>query len=160
MFSRIFIRFLLPPSQDSRSFRSLLVLSVLCDAPAMRSVPGAPRAPSSGCGVSVPEETEEFLRRVAHGTDVRWLLALVDIPADDALPPFHSREDFTRGEQAGGKMFAGRAPGTVTGTAGGCPGASAPSRKSLGIRAPLQGAGPRKGFVARQGRPFGYGGGG
>src|SRR4030066_163211 len=36
--------------------------------------------------------------------------------------------------------------------------ASAPSRKYLGIRAPLQGAGPRKGFVARQGRPFGYGG--
>src|SRR3989337_3088029 len=32
-------------------------------------------------------------------------------------------------------------------------GASAPSRKSLGIRAPLQGAGPRKGFVARPGRP-------
>ena len=31
--------------------------------------------------------------------------------------------------------------------------ASAPSRKYLGIRAPLQGAGPRKGFVARQGRP-------
>src|SRR3990172_8089837 len=35
---------------------------------------------------------------------------------------------------------------------------SAPSRKYLGIRAPLQGAGPRKGFVARQGRPFGHGG--
>src|SRR4030067_3350136 len=103
MFSRIFIRFLLPPSQDSRSFRLLLVLYVLCDAPAMRSVPGAPRAPSSGCGVSVPEETEEFLRRVAHGTDVRWLLALVDITADDALPSFHSREDSTRGEPAGGQ---------------------------------------------------------
>ena len=27
-----------------------------------------------------------------------------------------------------------------------------------GIQGPLQGAGPRKGFVARQGRPFGYGG--
>ena len=31
--------------------------------------------------------------------------------------------------------------------------ASAPSHKYLGIRAPLQVAGPRKGFVARQGRP-------
>src|SRR3990170_2212905 len=123
MFSRIFIRFLLPPSQDSRSFRSLLVLSVLCDAPAMRSVPGAPRAQSSGCGVSVPEETEEFLRRVTHGTDVRWLLALVDITADDAFPSVHSREDFTRGEPAGGQNVPGGLPGPVRGTAGGCPGA-------------------------------------
>src|SRR4030065_257827 len=31
--------------------------------------------------------------------------------------------------------------------------ASAPARTYLGIRSPLQGAGPRKGFVARQGRP-------
>src|SRR4030042_1302406 len=37
-------------------------------------------------------------------------------------------------------------------------GVSAPFDKSGCIRAPLQGAGPRKGFVARQGRPFGYGG--
>src|SRR3989304_30570 len=35
----------------------------------------------------------------------------------------------------------------------GPPDTCAPSRKYLGIRAPLQGAGPRKGFVARQGRP-------
>src|SRR4030067_1622382 len=115
MFSRIFIRFLLPPSQDSRSFRSLLVRSVLGGAPAGRSVPGAPRAPSSGCGVSVPEETEEFLRRGTHGTDVSGLLALVDITADDALPSFHSREDSTRGEPGGVKCsqggFRGRSGG-------------------------------------------------
>src|SRR3990170_1968902 len=121
MFSRIFIRFLLPPSQDSRSFRSLLVLSVLCDAPAMRSVPGAPRAPSSGCGVSVPEGTEEFLRRVTHGTDVRGLLALVDITADDALPSVHSREDFTRGGRVGGQNVPGVASGAVQGDRGRLP---------------------------------------
>src|SRR4030043_1944222 len=35
---------------------------------------------------------------------------------------------------------------------------SSPFHKYGCIRAPLQGAGPRKGFVARQERPFGYGG--
>src|SRR4030043_316378 len=35
---------------------------------------------------------------------------------------------------------------------------STPFHKYGCIRAPLQGAGPRKGFVARQERPFGYGG--
>src|SRR4030043_402537 len=122
MFFGTFIRFLLPPSRDSRSFRSLLVRSVLCDAPAGRSVPGAPRAPSSGCGVSVPEETEEFLRRVTHGTDVRWLLALVDITADDALPSFHSREDSTRGAPAGGQNVRKGASGAGQEDRGGWPG--------------------------------------
>src|SRR3970040_1348010 len=35
------------------------------------------------------QEPEKFLRRVAHRADVRGLVALVDVPADDALPPFH-----------------------------------------------------------------------
>jgi len=48
---------------------------------------------------------EEFLRRVADGAAVGWFLALVDVPADFALPTFHTREHFIREGSTRGKMF-------------------------------------------------------
>jgi hypothetical protein len=38
------------------------------------------------------QEAEEFLGSVAYGTDIRWFLAVVDIPADDAFPTLRHRK--------------------------------------------------------------------
>src|SRR3990170_3785972 len=115
MVSRIFIRFL-GPCSVSKGFGSFLfVRSVDCDAPSGLSVPGVPRVPANGCGFSILKEAEKFLGRVTYGADSGWLLSLVDVSADDALPPFHSGGDSTRGYRRGAKCSRGRKRGRLRG---------------------------------------------
>jgi hypothetical protein len=52
------------------------------------------------------KQAEEFLWRIADGTYVGRFRPLVDIPADDAFPPCHNRNDSTREEPGGRKMIA------------------------------------------------------
>src|SRR3990170_770007 len=114
MVSRIFIRFL-GPCSVSKGFGSFLfVRSVDCDAPSGLSVPGVPRVPANGCGFSILKEAEKFLGRVTYGADSGWLLSLVDVSADDALPPFHSGGDSTRGYRRG-QIVHGAGNGVVYG---------------------------------------------
>src|SRR4030066_709806 len=116
MVSRIFIRFL-GPCSVSKGFRSFLfVRSVDWDAPSGQSVPGVSRVRANGRGFSVLKEAEKFLGRVTHGADSGWLLSLVDVSADDALPPFHSGGDSTRGYRRGAKYSRGRKRGRLRGT--------------------------------------------
>src|SRR4030067_743732 len=99
MVFRIFIRFL-GPCSVSKGFGSFLfVRSVDYDATSGLSVPGVSRGLANGSGFSILKEAEKFLGRVTCGADFGWFLSLVDVSADDALPPCHSGEDSTRGSR-------------------------------------------------------------
>ncbi len=65
---------------------------------------------------------EEFLRRVADRAAVGWLLALVDVLADGALPTFHTRKYFIKEVLARGKLFPeSPTPSRLKGSAGSVP---------------------------------------
>src|SRR4030066_1805087 len=97
MVSRVFIRFLGPCSLAKGFGSFLFVRSVDCGAPSGLAVPGVSRGLGNGSGFSILKEAEKFLGRVTCGADFGWFLSLVNVSADDALPPFHSGEDSTRG---------------------------------------------------------------
>src|SRR4030067_238872 len=122
MVFRIFIRFL-GPCSVSKGFGSFLfVRSVDYDAPSGLSVPGVSRGLANGSGFSILKEAEKFLGRVTCGADFGWFLSLVDVSADDALPPFHSGEDSTRGYRPEAKCSPGRKRGRLRGRQGVAPG--------------------------------------
>src|SRR4030067_1580812 len=103
MVSRIFIRFL-GPCSVSKGFGSFLfVRSVDCDAPSGLSVPGVSRGLANGCGFSILKVAEKFLGRVTCGADSGWVLCLVEVSADDALPPSPSEGAYNRMYRRGAK---------------------------------------------------------
>src|SRR4030042_5042571 len=115
MVFRIFIRFL-GPCSVSKGFGSFLfVRSVDCDAPSGLSVPGGARGLANGCGFSILKVAEKFLGRVTCGADSGWFLSLVNVSADDALPPSHSEGDSTRVYRRGAKCSRGRKRGRLRG---------------------------------------------
>src|SRR3990170_77458 len=76
---------------------------------------GVSRGLANVCGFSIFKEAEKFLGRVTYGADSGWLLSFVDVSADDALPPFHSGGDSTRGYRRGAKYSRGRKRGRLRG---------------------------------------------
>src|SRR4030067_2913210 len=115
MVFRISVRFL-GPCSVSKGFGSFLfVRSVDCDAPSGLSVPGVSRGLANGGGFSILKVAEKFLVRVTCGADSGGFLSLVNVSADDALPPSHSEGDSTRVYRRGAKCSRGRKRGRLRG---------------------------------------------
>src|SRR3990170_3132766 len=97
--------------------------------------------PEPARGPQARESRDRVLHEVPRGGQRREGTGDVpETPRGGAPPPPHDRGG-DRGAQEAGVLEL-----------------STPFHKYGCIRAPLQGAGPRKGFVASQGGPFAYGG--
>src|SRR4030066_1345867 len=109
------------------------------EVPVLGSVPVSLKAQALSRAHEEPLDLASFLL-VEDEVEAPWALPPFPVPGGAAIVGIP------------GRIHPGISARGIPGEAG-LPPPSAPSRKSLGIRAPLQGAGPRKGFVARPGRP-------